>query len=90
MDGSDPAEAPLPVRVPPRRRRVSDEILIAFHLACDQTDLEAADLLLAIFEFILRRPPPAGQPERRVDAQPLVAGHQRLWDLRHPEVRNGL
>jgi hypothetical protein len=89
MDGSDPAKAPLPVRVRPRPRRVSDQLSIAFHLACDQNDLEVADRLLAILEFMLRRPSPAGQLERRVDAQPLVAGHQRLWDLRHPEARTG-
>ena len=65
MDGSDPAKAPLPLRVRPRR--VSDQLSIAFHLACDQNDLEVADRLLAILEFMLRRPPPAGQLERLVD-----------------------
>jgi hypothetical protein len=77
-----------PERRPNRRRRQSDMISIAFHIACDQGDLEAADKLLAILEFMLRRPPPAEHPERRVDAHPLVAAHERLWTLRHPETRD--
>ena len=76
-----------PQRRPNRRRRLSDMVLIAFHFACDQGDLETADQLLAVLEFMLRRPPPAGHPERRVNANPLVAAHERLWLLRHPEAR---
>jgi len=75
MDGAVPNEGGPPQRVPSRRRRVADEILIAFHFACDQGDLEVADQLLAILEFMLQRPPPAGRPERRVDTGPLVAAH---------------
>jgi hypothetical protein len=36
------------------------------------------------------RPPSAGRPERperRADTQPLLAAHERLWHLRHPETR---
>jgi hypothetical protein len=32
------------------RRRLSDKILIAFHQACDQADLEAAQRLLSILD----------------------------------------
>ena len=82
------ADRPSP-RAPGRKRRLSDHILIAFHSACDQGDLEAADRLLAILECVLRRLPPAGHPERRTDARPLVAAHERLWTLRHPEAGDG-
>jgi hypothetical protein len=72
-----------------RRRWLSDLIIIAFHSACDQEELEAAQRLLTIAEFMLRRGPPEGRPERRVQANPLVAAHERLWVLRHPEARDG-
>jgi hypothetical protein len=74
---------------PRRRRRLSDHVMIAFHFACDHGDLEAAKQLIAILEHMLRRPPPAGHPERRINSQPLVAAHERLWSLRHPEARDG-
>lgn len=60
--------------------------MIAFHLACDQDELEAAAQLLAIMDFILRRPLPEGRRERRTDAEQLVGGHERLWDLRHRDL----
>jgi hypothetical protein len=62
--------------------------LFAFHFACDQGDLEVAEHLITILEHMLSRPPPEGRPERRVNAQPLVAAHERLWSLRHPEARD--
>ena len=74
----------------PRRRRLSDHVMVAFHIACDEGDLEVARLLLTIAEFISRRPPHDRRPERRADrADVLVAAHERLWSLRHPEARDG-
>jgi hypothetical protein len=73
----------------PRRRRLSDHVMVAFHIACDEGNLEAARQLLTIVEFMLRRPPRDGRPERRIQADPLVAAHERLWSLRHPEARDG-
>ena len=73
----------------PRRRRLSDHVMVATHFACDQGDLEVARRLLTIAELILRRPPPDGRPERRIQADPLVAAHERLWSLRRPETRDG-
>ena len=85
MNDADTPADPSPG--PPRKhRRLSDYIVIAFHFACDQGDLEVADHLLGILERMLRRPPPAGRPERRTDVQPLVAAHERLWTLRHPDT----
>ncbi len=68
-----------------RRRRLSDRIMTAFHAACDHRELEVAEHLLAILEFMLERAPPGGRPEARVNVQPLVAAHERLWLLRHPD-----
>ncbi len=67
-------------------RRLSDKILIAFHHACDQADYEAAEQLLHILEMILTRRPVHPDTNRRKNMDRLVAAHERLWHLRHPEV----
>jgi hypothetical protein len=87
IDMRDPV--PDQVARPRRRRRLSDHVMIAFHLACDQRDLEVAQQLIVILEHMLRRAPPEGRPKRLLDAQPLVAAHERLWSLRHREARDG-
>jgi hypothetical protein len=90
IDMSDTVpDADAPPRRNQKRRRLSDMVLMAFHSACDRGDLEVADRLLTILELMLRCGPPAGRAERRVNAQPLVAAHERLWALRHPEVADG-
>jgi hypothetical protein len=64
-------------------RRLSDKILIAFHQACDQSDIEVASELLRVLEFMAMRHPnlPTGR-ERRMQ-EGLVAAHERLWHIRH-------
>jgi hypothetical protein len=47
---------------PQNHRRLSNWVLIAFHVACDQCDLEVADQPIAILEQVLRRPQAAGRP----------------------------
>jgi len=88
MNDTIPDPDASPRRGPKRRRRVSDHVMVAFHAACDQGDLEVAQRLLTVVEFMLRRPPPEGRPERRAQADPLVAAHERLWGLRHPETND--
>lgn len=74
-------------RAPPRHsRRLSDKILIAFHHACDQADFEVAEQLLRILEMMLTRRPVAPDQNRRRNMESLVAAHERLWHLRHPEA----
>jgi hypothetical protein len=71
-------------RHPPRqKRRLSDVVLVAFHHACDQSDIEVASELLHVLDFMTMRHPnlPTGR-ERRVQ-EGLVAAHERLWLLRH-------
>jgi hypothetical protein len=66
-------------------RRLSDKILIAFHHACDQRDIEVAWKLLNVLELMAMRRTnfPAGADRRARDS--LVAAHDRLWQVRHPE-----
>jgi hypothetical protein len=65
-------------------RRLSDKILIAFHHACDQADFEVAEQLLHILEMMLTRRPMTPDGTRRRNMESLVAAHERLWYLRHP------
>ena len=70
-----------------RPRRLLGDVMIAFHFACDQNELEMADRLLVMAETVMRRPSPVGHLEHRQDVDTLVAAHERLWDLHHPEPR---
>ena len=65
-------------------RRLSDHILIAFHQACDERDLEVAEQLLGVLAMVIvgRRHPPTARDRR--SGESLVAAYERLWDLRHP------
>jgi hypothetical protein len=67
-------------------RRLSDKILIAFHHACDQADYEVAEMLLQVMETMLTRRPTQPDLGRRRNMESLVAAHERLWHLRHPEL----
>jgi hypothetical protein len=71
-----------------QKRRLSDKILLAFHHACDQADIEVAVELLDVLEFVLKRiislP---GKRDRRANDS-LVAAHERLWQLRHPKLQD--
>ncbi len=68
-------------------RRLSDKILIAFHHACDQGDYEVAEKLLSILEHMLTRRTVPADSNRRKGIESLVAAHERLWHLRHPEEK---
>ena len=67
-------------------RRLSDKILIAFHHACDQNDFEVAEQLLHVLEMMLTRRPLSPDGTRRRNMESLVAAHERLWHLRHPDL----
>ena len=70
-------------------RRLSDKILLAFHHACDQGDYEIAKQLLRILETMLTRRTIPPDANRRKSIESLVAAHERLWHLRHPEKQFG-
>ena len=65
---------------------MSDKVLIAFHHACDTSDLEVAESLLKVLETILTRRPLTPDTNRRRNMESLVAAHERLWYLRHPDT----
>jgi hypothetical protein len=67
-------------------RRLSDKILIAFHHACDQSDFEVAEELLRVLEMMLTRRPLTPDGTRRRNMESLVAAHERLWHLWHPDT----
>jgi hypothetical protein len=73
------------VATPRYSRRLSDKILIAFHQACDQSDYEIAEQLLRILETMLKRRPTVPDGNRRRTMESLVAAHERLWHLKHPD-----
>jgi hypothetical protein len=75
--GEDPGNV-----MPTGIRRLSDKILVAFHHACDQGEIQTAGHLLSVLEFAMKRTP--GRDRRAQDS--LVAAHERLWPLRHPEL----
>ena len=76
------------VNVPSRERytrRLSDKIMIAFDHACDEADFEVAGQLLSILETMMTRPPQTASRDRRRAMEILIASHERLWVLKHPE-----
>ena len=72
--------------VPRLTRRLSDKVLVAFHHACDTADLEVAEHLVRVLELMLSRRAVIGDGNRRRNMESLVAAHERLWHLRHPET----
>ena len=82
----DPSRETGPGGAPRYSRRLSDKILIAFHHACDQSDFEVAEQLLHILEMMLTRRPLTPDGTRRRNMESLVAAHERLWHLRHPNT----
>ena len=85
-DGSDaPRSLARGAPQPRQTRRLSDKILIAFHHACDQEDFEVAEELLRLLELMLIRRPMQPDVNRRKNMESLVAAHERLWLLRHPD-----
>jgi len=81
--GREPVRSPS--ATPRHTRRLSDKILIAFHQACDQSDFEVAEELLRLLERMLTRRSTVPDNNRRKNMESLVAAHERLWLLRHPE-----
>jgi len=67
------------------RRAVTDEIMIAFHYACDLKDFDVAKRLLITFETALNAQAQSPGPRRQRLLDILVAAHERLWTLKHSE-----
>ena len=89
MDRAAPlndAEPVNTVATPRHSRRLFDKVLASFHHACDAQDFEAADILLHLLELMTTRRPRPEDGNRRRSIEGLVAAHERLWHLRHPEL----
>ena len=74
------------VTYPKHTRRLFDKLLIAFHQACDNADLEVAEHLLRLLELMTIRRPRAEDGDRRRGIESLVAAHERLCHMRHAQV----
>jgi hypothetical protein len=68
----------------PHHPRLSDNILSAFHQACDEADYQVADHLLRTLEMMLTRQQVGAGTNNRRNIDSLVEAHERLWQLRHP------
>ncbi|MGE4483183.1 hypothetical protein [Acidocella sp.] len=88
-DDLDSPSSRTQTATPRYSRRLSDKILLAFHHACDQGDYEIAEQLLRILESMLTRRTVPPDANRRKSIESLVAAHERLWHLRHPEETFG-
>jgi hypothetical protein len=66
-----------------REKNMTDAIMIAFHSACDLKDLPIAWRLLQTLEnaLSLNKTDPSFDHRRALAV--LVAGHERLWNLRN-------
>jgi hypothetical protein len=86
-DGDQPTVLPAAVfaarhETAPRARRLSDKVLVAFHQACDQADVEVAHDLLGVLELMLTKTQLGGNNRRRY-LDTLVAAYERLWHIKH-------
>ena len=82
---SDRPDDTMDNRAPRYMRHLSDKILIAFHQACDQHDLEVAERLLAVLARVVsgRWHQPTDLDRRGKES--LVAAYEQFWQLRHPD-----
>lgn len=72
-----------------RPRSVLDELLIAFHFACDIKEFDIARGLISIAEGSAALTESVGSDKQRAVSS-VVAAHERLWALSHEgETLNG-
>jgi hypothetical protein len=72
----------------PRRRRLSDKIISAFHAGCDEGALDIAASLLSTLQMLVKHPPGRSTGTDRRKAKDLAVLRERLWSLRHPSPWN--
>ena len=85
MDSDEQRESADTAAAPRSGRRLADRILAAVHTACDQGELEVAEQLLRVMHTLVAQRPPAADNRRRL-MEAVVAAHERLWHLRHPDA----
>ncbi len=77
--------APPVSAAPAFSQRLLDKIAFACHGACESNDLAVAEQLVQIMERMVLRAPLQADGTRRGAMETLVAAHERLWLLRHPQ-----
>jgi hypothetical protein len=65
------------------RKDVANDILNAFHFACDIKDLEIAKRLLAALETLVEDRTATPGFDKPHALATIVAAYERLWALRH-------
>ena len=68
-------------------RRLSDKLLAAFDQACEQHQVEVADLVLKAIEIVLTQEAAPAERERRGHLGPVVEAFSRLKALRESVAR---
>jgi hypothetical protein len=63
-------------------RRLSDKILSAFDQACQQHELDVAELLVKALELTLTRAGGKGNVDKRHELGPVVEAYEKLQRLR--------
>ena len=63
-------------------RRLSDKILLAFSQACQQQDLEVAEVLHRALELVMTRSAGKEDIEKRHDVQEVLEAYDNLRNLR--------
>jgi hypothetical protein len=69
-------------------RRLSDRILSAFDLACEQRDLPVAEALMKALDLAMTKEGGPARSDRRSEMGPVVDAFDRLKRLRE-ELRAG-
>ena len=73
-------QPPSPIATAPRR--LSDKLLMAFDQACEQGQIEVAELVLKAMEIVLTQEAAPAERERRSHLGPVVEAFGRLKALR--------
>lgn len=63
-------------------RRLSDKIIDAFHMACDQNDAEVAEGLFKVLEIVLTRYGGIGKSDKRLNVDFIRGASERLDEVR--------
>ena len=86
MESDEQRESADTAAAPRSGRRLADRILTAVHTACDQGELEVAEQLLRVMDTLVAQRTHAADGNRRRLMEAVVAAHERLWHLRHPDA----
>ncbi len=63
-------------------RRISDKIIDAFDMACEQNDAEVAEGLYRVLEIVLTRYGGAGKTDKRLNMDFIQDASERLEKIR--------